>query len=350
VPDALEWQTRSGSTMLRLPRPEVYEPGQYFFINIPAISLNEWHPFTASAVLDDSLIFYIKAMPRRGALLRPTNDDAHKAALKNENSPPDVTSAAVRQLPWTERVAMLARHPTVLPRVRLFGPFGHFEYTSYESLLLFAGGIGITPMIAIFTHLRARAEAGEDVGRLKNVVLVWMSRSVAEFQMFQSIFDTIAAAEKEKMHKRVDASKLSPNTLGVPRSHLTVPDSASITAHDRDHCSQQSTSGLPPRMPAMPKSSAASANSAVYANQCTFEIKLHCTRRESWAAISDPASADHIRMFVQPGRCDIPALFETYGHHTETLAAVCGPIPLAQAVSAEAWRFGTDFHSEEFQF
>lgn len=64
VPEALQWHGRNEATMLRLARSghacSDYHPGQFFFINVPSISLNEWHPFTASAVLDDGLVFYIK--------------------------------------------------------------------------------------------------------------------------------------------------------------------------------------------------------------------------------------------------------------------------------------------------
>ncbi len=55
-------------------------------------------------------------------------------------------------------------------------------------------------------------------------------------------------------------------------------------------------------------------------------------------------------MFIRSGRCDIRALFEEHGHRTETLAAVCGPPALSQAVSVAAWEHGTDFHAEQFQF
>jgi hypothetical protein len=44
VPTKLEWHARSGVVMLRLKRdacPDV-KAGQYLFLNIPQLSLNEW--------------------------------------------------------------------------------------------------------------------------------------------------------------------------------------------------------------------------------------------------------------------------------------------------------------------
>ncbi len=64
TPSIVEWHDRNETVLIKLSFADlggaVYHPGQYFFINIPGVSLNEWHPFTASAVLDDGIVFYIK--------------------------------------------------------------------------------------------------------------------------------------------------------------------------------------------------------------------------------------------------------------------------------------------------
>ncbi len=44
VPEQIEWHAQNGITMLRMDlacSPNV-SPGQYFFINIPQLELNEW--------------------------------------------------------------------------------------------------------------------------------------------------------------------------------------------------------------------------------------------------------------------------------------------------------------------
>ena len=152
-----------------------YQPGQFYFINIPEISLNQWHPFTASAIVDTGLVFFIKKLHER------------------KNNQDDSTLIKRRFLPvskWTRNLATQSqKDPFWRPLVRLHGPFGHNDFFHYETLLLFAGGIGITPLIAIFTDLRKKAIAGdESLGNLKTVVLVWMSRSISEFRMFEELF------------------------------------------------------------------------------------------------------------------------------------------------------------------
>jgi hypothetical protein len=171
-----------------------YQPGQYFFINIPCISLNEWHPFTASAVLDDGILLYIKSMG------------------KPQGAPKS----------WTSKLADLARRGLAheVPMLRLSGPFGHINLDGYETILLFAGGIGITPMIAIFAELRRRLVAedladqlaehkGQPVpprARLKRVRLMWMSRKVDEFRLFEKIFSYVRG-DVARTHKSTRESR-----------------------------------------------------------------------------------------------------------------------------------------------
>ena len=83
---------------------------------------------------------------------------------------------------------------------------------------------------------------------------------------------------------------------------------------------------------------------------CAFDIELFCTRRESHASLTDPNSPDYVRMFIRSGRCDVSQAFEIFATGPSTLAAVCGPQPLMMDVSTQAYKFSTDFHSEQFFF
>ena len=183
TPELVEWHSRNETTLLKLSHSSIshlrYEPGQYFFLNIPDISLNEWHPFTATAILDDGIVFCIKRMNNKRQSQKGT---------------------------WTQRLADRAQSWSSTPLgMRLSGPFGHTDFTSYEKLLLIAGGIGITPMIAIFAHLKKQQLLGRELGKLKTVQLIWMSRSVGEFRLFEEIFSLLA----EDGRKATAAMRLS---------------------------------------------------------------------------------------------------------------------------------------------
>ena len=419
--------------MLKFFHPDFknYKPGQFYFVNIPEISINEWHPFTATAMLDDGgLLFFIKVM-------------ANKAKAKSKMN---VLSA------WTARLADLVKADAQwLPLVRVHGPFGHNDFSEYETLLLFAGGIGITPLIAIFADLRARALAGEsNLGKLKCVVLVWMSRFVDEFRMFEELLGMIvedrvkvwsnrsvlvSEAEKMSMGKRLSVgnwrtgrpstasglASIKESSLGVsdvgagpdsvahgtkdsaatnatttiflevpPSSSSNVQATASAATTEAPNTSENSDnpkmtfnsdvartmpvpgaltgestvdeaaieSGLAKAMEAMKKAGDVSQKRGSFLREdllktetgaCTFDLQLHCTRQQSFESLSDDADG-YLKMLIKEGRCDLESIFNKHEMGRSTMAAACGPFSLAQDISALAWKYGCDFHSEQFYF
>lgn len=152
-----------------------YYPGQYAFINIPAISASEWHPFTiSSSPLTGLVTFNIKnmGMPHRlpsVSLVRTRDASADMEAL--HNAPPRVRDRLQGQ--FTSRLARMA---AVAPRaiqsgeqltVNLEGPYGSWgDFAENSVLLLIAGGVGVTPLHAIFQDLllRARRQHEADEG------------------------------------------------------------------------------------------------------------------------------------------------------------------------------------------
>ena len=441
VPQEIHWHARNETTLLKLSKDSIaclsYEPGQYFFVNIPEISLNEWHPFTATAILDDGIVFCIKRL-KTAKLSQARTWTQRLADIVQDSSDPNQPKEASAAV--ASRLAL-----------RLSGPFGHTDFTSYEKLLLVAGGIGITPMIAIFAHLKKRQLLGQDIGRLKHVQLVWMSRSVGEFTLFEKVLSVVAEdgrkALKQKRTSKMN-SYITPETTMDHRPSLSFNSNSkskvevpvSLTTdhmHEKDvtyHASlpfaQESSYFTPPvvgdsqlqrptvittgnkqigveqitnesdsdfdglslQHPCCPTSgiekvevglnSACAKDSPLstsakagpstnicdpnkqkrlsidsfgeqhpFSIPCKFELNLYCTRRASFAALSDPQSADFVNLFVHNGRCGIKETFEIMGMKGGTcIAAVCGPVPLMLDVSESARREGCDFHSEQFLF
>jgi hypothetical protein len=639
TPQRVEWHPSSSAVFVKLaPTPELaHQPGQYFFVNIPSLSLTEWHPFTASAAPDGGVALYIKQSSAHGAHTQP-----HPIA-----SPPQrsffakvmslIMLAPVRvHRPWTQRLARLAQYVEATPRssynsatnqsksahkagiqsagqqgdvsahlsvsasvpayarqsaagstpshasvasqnssdyasqrllapnhtsgipggghhssasratsdasrsdqtsrtdvdveqgsqtgmlhtaesslsvsllhhpsVRVYGPFGHFDASHHEQLLLFAGGIGITPMIAVFANLQRQVRTGLPIGALKRVVLVWMSRHVSEFRMFEDIFEamvstardpgsdaadsdesyvtgpdstmgagasslvhkSLAAVQEETedgtimilpphagihMHKQRPVTSHSglasfsttdpvPTTAAATTTAATAATAAATTAattvtptiseltaapsaagkalHQAEEgahiqlpgqvqasATTTTTTTRPPAptttRPPAPTTKASRRRSSLRslrkdssfslspttpagAVPCRFELRLHCTRRESHAAVTDPASKDFVSPYIIYGRVNMDALFDEFrnqrdkaflqAHHgNETcpsttptpacssslfspersqhrvLTAVCGPQALAADVSARSWTHDFDFHAERFEF
>eukprot|EP00658_Telonema_sp_P-2_P021888 TRINITY_DN18730_c0_g1_i4.p1 TRINITY_DN18730_c0_g1~~TRINITY_DN18730_c0_g1_i4.p1 ORF type:complete len:527 (-),score=84.66 TRINITY_DN18730_c0_g1_i4:112-1692(-) len=100
----------------------VFEQGQYCFINIPQISLLEWHPFTiASAPSEGILRFYIRAMGEQT---------------------------------WTGGLHKLAENSLEAPLVNVDGPYGlAVEYWKYRRIVMVFGGIGVTPGLSVMEEM-----------------------------------------------------------------------------------------------------------------------------------------------------------------------------------------------------
>eukprot|EP00048_Salpingoeca_helianthica_P003124 m.64117 g.64117 ORF g.64117 m.64117 type:complete len:828 (-) comp12505_c1_seq2:67-2550(-) len=295
TPHTLEWDEITGVTTVRALRPAGLrvKAGQYFFLNIPEISLHTWHPFTASACLQGELVFHIK---------NQAQGQTHKTLL--------------RPGAWTSALSSLATdlysRDIAMPVLRLRGPFGDIPYQNYERLLLFAGGIGITPMMSILVeHLRAAranprggatpvkvAGLGSDgdddemvrAGRAGSmtstkrprITLVWLAPSAALFTLFSDVFEAI-------------------------RQHQS-------SRPEPDH---------------------------------QFSVALHATRAGTMPDNLHVGGGVELKQ----GRANIAEVFAQYSRTgRRSLACVCGPTPLINQVSAQAKLFDCDFHTELFEF
>jgi predicted ferric reductase len=122
-------------------------PGQYVFLNIPELSLFEWHPFT----------------------------------LSTGNNTGDIFSVHIRDMgtgTWTGRLLQLVKaggsHSLTLS---VDGPCGQpLRAEEFKKIVLVAGGIGITPCASIYSHLKTR----DDI----SASLIWALRESDVAQAF----------------------------------------------------------------------------------------------------------------------------------------------------------------------
>lgn len=108
--------------------------GQYIYLNIPAISSLEWHPFTiSSAPSDGKVTCHIKKAPAGD-----TSFTGKLLGLANSGIKPQDM------------------------QVNVDGPYGAFlDPTDFDTILLIAGGIGVTPVHSIFRELRMQMMKGQ---------------------------------------------------------------------------------------------------------------------------------------------------------------------------------------------
>jgi ferredoxin-NADP reductase len=165
---------------LTKPKPFTYEMGQYVFINIPDISIAEWHPFTISSAPNDSIM-------------------SHHIKSHDNNQ-------------WTGKLRdyinsldrIVSTNPFKNININIDGPYGlPLDVSKYSSILLVAGGIGITPMHSCLRQIYTSIKANSNLyPNLRKVRLVWVSRvneKMFDYTWNMVLSDNINGASSSKL-------------------------------------------------------------------------------------------------------------------------------------------------------
>jgi NAD(P)H-flavin reductase len=140
------------------------EPGGYCFINVPAVSLWEWHPFS---------------------LCSSPMDDAAQMCIKNWG--PGSFTGRLFELVKSQPAGGFV--------VNVDGPYGPaLDLQGCEALHLLAGGVGITPLHSSFRTLAQLARKHELPSSLARVELVWAGRSTV---LFSILLDSLKECLRE---------------------------------------------------------------------------------------------------------------------------------------------------------
>uniref|UniRef100_A0A669PHJ5 NADPH oxidase 1 n=1 Tax=Phasianus colchicus TaxID=9054 RepID=A0A669PHJ5_PHACC len=139
------------------------EVGQYIFVNCPAVSLLEWHPFTlTSAPEEDFFSIHI----------RVAGD-------------------------WTERIIdTFQQQKLETPRIEVDGPFGTAseDVFLYEVAMLVGAGIGVTPFASILKSIWYRFQQNDQTLKTKKIYFYWLCRDTGAFAWFN---DLLASLEQK---------------------------------------------------------------------------------------------------------------------------------------------------------
>jgi NAD(P)H-flavin reductase len=146
------------------PKSLQFEMGQYCFVNIPSVSLLEVHPFSlSSSSLDSVTSLHIRDMGRYS---------------------------------WTGRLFHHIQKCNNISdlQINVDGPYGlpfHY-YSQYKSILLIAGGIGITPIHNILrTLLLIYGDGSSLQTKLIRVRLLWSIRDIEMVEIYRDTFEKI---------------------------------------------------------------------------------------------------------------------------------------------------------------
>lgn len=184
-----------------------YKSGQYMFVQCPAISPFEWHPFSiTSAPGDDYLSVHIRQLGDWTQELKRVFSEACEPPLAGK-------SGLLRADETTKKS---------LPKLNIDGPYGApaQDYRKYDVLLLVGLGIGATPFISILKDLlnnivkmEELADSVSDLSRTSdvstgsndsttpkrkkplkttNAYFYWVTREQGSFDWFKGVMNEIA--------------------------------------------------------------------------------------------------------------------------------------------------------------
>mmetsp|Transcript_46899 Transcript_46899/g.101880 ORF Transcript_46899/g.101880 Transcript_46899/m.101880 type:complete len:283 (+) Transcript_46899:348-1196(+) len=116
---------------------------RYIFINCPAVSRHEWHPFTISSAPDDYFV------------------TIHIKILGDWTQKLETLLSPIRNPSFASRTMSARRTGTRVLRVD--GPYGTPTegYHTYQNVLFVGAGIGATPFVSILRSLKGHIEASE---------------------------------------------------------------------------------------------------------------------------------------------------------------------------------------------
>ncbi|XP_022942999.1 ferric reduction oxidase 7, chloroplastic-like [Cucurbita moschata] len=162
------------------PRSLRYNALSFIFLQVRELSLLQWHPFSVSSSPlegEDRLAILIKVLGKwteklRGKIL---NDKAKEISSD--------------------------KHQSVMT-VSVEGPYGHESpyHLMYENLILVAGGIGISPFLAILSDILHRIRDGKPC-LPKKILVVWAIKNSSELPLLSTLnVDSICPFFADKLN------------------------------------------------------------------------------------------------------------------------------------------------------
>ncbi|NWV66226.1 NOX5 oxidase, partial [Malurus elegans] len=205
-------------THLVIQRPESFrfQPGDYVYLNIPAIAACEWHPFSISSAPEQpgTLWLHIRAL---GQWTTKLHEYFQRLELPGpEPEPPGKSCSWDQVTPGSGSFPGSGSLPGLdLSQCYLDGPYGTPSgriFTS-EHAVLIGAGIGITPFASILQSIMFRyrrrkqscpscgfswSEERRDEGMtLRKVDFIWITRDQQHFQWFLSLLTKLETEQAE---------------------------------------------------------------------------------------------------------------------------------------------------------
>ncbi|KAF1384914.1 hypothetical protein PFLUV_G00125130 [Perca fluviatilis] len=145
------------------------EVGQYVFLNCPAISQLEWHPFTMTSAPEEDFF---------SVHIRSAGDWTDKLIDIVQNLPEGAQG----------------------PKMGVDGPFGTAseDVFDYEVSMLVGAGIGVTPFASILKSIWYKFKISNSKLRTRKIYFYWLCRETHAFEWFSDLLQVLEKEMEER--------------------------------------------------------------------------------------------------------------------------------------------------------
>lgn len=304
-------------------------PGDYCFLSFPAVSKMERHPFSIASA-----------------------PGIHSIEFRMKNMGPDSFTGKLYK-----HVQTLMKPEDL--EINVTGPYGKMSINllnpKYKTIILCAGGIGITPMISTLHWLHDQYTAGK-LKHVEKVLFIWTVRYEKELVWANDIIQKMSVSSdvfvtqlyvtrpegKQRVKSLVEGS--GDIELVTTRSSQVVPDSAGAW---EEHTNE------------------ADGKSYFYnvkTKETTWDRPAEMEPHDQWDLDNTKSSEATTTTYVadavespqdwtqgRPKYAKIFALSPEYSKD-RTCVLACGPAPMVKDVESTAAAKELDFHKEIFAF
>lgn len=198
---------------LRMARPWAFKPGQHIYLYIPAVGWWTSHPFSVGWSQTEDTMSDEKSLPI-------TRQDLLGAPQKET-----ISLLVRRRTGMTDKLFQRASNAIgsrVTLRAFAEGPYGNIHsMDSYGTVMLFAGGVGITHHVPFVRHLVAGFAEGTVATRRLN--LVWIIQSPEHLEWIRPWMTSILAMDRRREVLRIMLFVTRPrNTKEIQSPSATV--------------------------------------------------------------------------------------------------------------------------------
>jgi len=198
---------------LRMARPWTFRPGQHIYLYIPAVGWWTSHPFSVGWSETEDSMSDEKSLPL-------TKQDLLSSPQKET-----ISLLVRRRTGMTDKLfqrAVNAVDSRITLRAFAEGPYGNIHtMDSYGTVMLFAGGVGITHHVPFVRHLVDGFANGTVAAR--RVTLVWIIQSPEHLEWIRPWMTSILAMDRRREVLRIMLFVTRPrNTKEIQSPSATV--------------------------------------------------------------------------------------------------------------------------------